>query len=171
MTAATEAALEPIRQRLRRAAEEQAARLRAAAQAQAEAIVREAHQAAAAVLGAAAAQADSAAAAIRAAELRTAHQRARSAVLAAQRAAHDDLRRRVLAAVSSMPEQAGYAGFLGQLTDLAEQAAGPHAQVTTPPAGGVLARSDGVVVDCSLSRLADLAVASLGAAVRELWSP
>lgn len=92
-------------------------------------------------------------------------------MLAAQRAAHDDLRRQVLAAVSSMPEEAGYAGFVGRLTDLAEQAAGPHAQVTIPPAGGIVARSGGVLVDCSLSRLADLAVASLGAAVRELWSP
>jgi hypothetical protein len=36
--------------------------------------------------------------------------------------------------------------------------------------GGVLARSDRAVVDCSLPRLASLAVDALGDEVRELWA-
>lgn len=165
------AALEPVRQRLRRDAEEQATRLRAAARAQATAMLRQAHRDAATALDEAAAEAAATAAPLTAAELRRARDTARSAVLAAQREACDDLRRRVRAAVASLPGQPGYDRLIHRITDLAEQAAGPHAQVTSPPAGGVVARSDGVIVDCSLGRLADIAVAELGSAVRELWVP
>lgn len=170
-TAPALAALEPVRQRLRRDAEDQAARLRAAAREQAAAITRQAHQDAATALGAAAAKAAATAAPLTAAELRRARDTARSAVLAAQREACDDLRGQVRAAVTSLPGQPGYDRLIHRITGLAEQAAGQHAQVTSPPPGGVVARSDGVIVDCSLGRLADLAVAELGAAIRDLWVP
>ena len=42
---------------------------------------------------------------------------------------------------------------------------------SAPARGGVVAKSPGVLVDCSLDRLADLAVAELGASIRQLWSP
>ena len=65
----------------------------------------------------------------------------------------------------------GYERLLARLTALATAAAGPDATITAAPAGGVVARSRGVVVDCTLARLADLAVDALGDEVRELWTP
>lgn len=172
MTAApADAALEPVRRRLRRDAEDEAARLRAAAREQAAAILRQAHEDATAALDQAAAEAAATAAPLTAAELRQARDTARSAVLAAQREACEDLRRRVRAGVASLPGQPGYERLIHRITSLAARAAGPHAQLTSPPSGGVVARSDGVIVDCSLGRLADLAVAELGAAITELWTP
>lgn len=170
-TASAQAALEPVRQRLRRDATEQADRLRAAARAQAAAMLRQADRDAAVALEEAAAEAAATAATLTAAELQRARDTARSAVLAAQREACDELRGQVRAAAASLPGQPGYDRLIHQITGLAEQAAGQHAQVTSPPGGGAIARSDGVIVDCSLDRLADLAVAELGAAIRELWVP
>jgi vacuolar-type H+-ATPase subunit E/Vma4 len=170
MTAPALAALEPVRQRLQRDADEQAARLREAARAQAASILRQAQEAAAAALAEAAADAAATVAPLRAAELRRARDAARSAVLAAQREAWGELLEQVRAGVAALPGQAGYDQLILRITSLAEEAAGPHAQVASSPAGGVVARADGVIVDCSLARLADLAVAGLGAAIRDLWT-
>jgi vacuolar-type H+-ATPase subunit E/Vma4 len=170
VTAPAHAALEPVRLRLLRDAEAQAAAVRQAARAQAAQILSEAHREAVAAASAAAAGAQVTAAPLRAAELRRARERARSAILGAQRQARDDLHQRVLDAVTSLPGQPGYDRLIHRITELAEQAAGPNARVTIAPEGGVVARSGSVVVDCSLSRLADLAVAGLGAAIRELWT-
>jgi vacuolar-type H+-ATPase subunit E/Vma4 len=169
--ASVQAALEPVRQRLRRDAEEQAARLCVAAREQAAAIIRQAREDAAAVLDESRAEAATTAAPVTAAELQRARDTARTTVLAAQREAYDDLRMRVRRAVGALPEEPGYDRLLRRITRLAEQAAGPSAQLESPPAGGLIARSDGMIVDCSLVRLADLAVAELGAAIRELWTP
>lgn len=171
ITVPADTALEPVRQRLRRDAEEQAARLRAAAREQAAAIIRQARQDAAAVLAAAAAEAAATAAPLTAAELRRARDAARSAVLTAKREACDDLRKRVRAAVASLPGEPGYDRLSERISQLAEQAAGPGAQLASPPGGGVVAHSAGVVVDCSLGRLADLAVTELGGAINGLWAP
>ena len=76
-----------------------------------------------------------------------------------------------MAAVARLPEEAGYAGLVARLSLLATEAAGPSATVTTSPAGGVVARSGQVAVDCSLPRLADQAIDALGGRVRELWTP
>ncbi len=165
------AALDPVRARLRRDAEAQAARLRATARAQAAAIVAQAHRDATDILGRAAATAAASAAPLTAAQLRQARDAARSAVLTAQREACDELRRRVRAAVAALVAEPGYDRFLHQVSRMAQQAAGPGAELTVAPGGGVIARRPGVVVDCSLDRLADLAVAELGAAVTELWAP
>jgi vacuolar-type H+-ATPase subunit E/Vma4 len=169
--AAAAAALEPVRQRLRRDAQDEAARLRAAAHAQAAAIVAQAQQDATAALAQAAARAAAIADPLTTAELRRARDEARSAVLTAQRAACDDLRSRVRTAVAALPAEQGYDRLLHRITRLAERAAGPDAQATLAPDGGVIARRAGVIVDCSLERLADLAVTELGAAVTELWAP
>lgn len=169
--AAAAVALEPVRLRLRRDAEDEAARLRAEAHAEAAAIVRQAQQDAAAALSAAAAQAAATADPLRAAELRRARDAARSAVLTAQRAACDELRSRVRTAVAALQKEEGYDQLLHRITRLAKQAAGPAAEVTLVPSGGVIARRAGVIVDCSLERLADLAIFELGAAVTDLWTP
>ena len=57
------------------------------------------------------------------------------------------------------------------LSALAAGTAGPGATATVHRAGGVVARSGHAVVDCSLPRLASLAVDALGDEVRELWTP
>ena len=169
--ASAQAALEPVRQRLRRDAEEQAAQLRVAAREHSAAIIRQAREDAAAVLDESRAEAAATAAPVTADELQRARDTARAAVLAAQREAYDDLRMRVRHAVGALPEEPGYDRLMRRITRLAEQAAGPSAQLESPPAGGVIARSDGMIVDCSLVRLADLAMAELGGAIRELWTP
>jgi len=169
--AAAQSALEPVRQRLRRDAEEHALRLRAAAREQAAAIVARAREDAAAELSRSAAHAAAAADPVTATELRRARDAARTAVLAAQREAYEDLRMRVLDAVSSLRDQPGYDRLIQRITRLAHQAAGPGTRLESPPGGGVVARSDGVIVDCSLVRLADIAMAELGSAIRQLWAP
>jgi vacuolar-type H+-ATPase subunit E/Vma4 len=165
------AALEPVRHRLRRDAEDEAGRLLAAARAQAADIVAEAQQDAAATLAAVATHAAAIAEPVTAAELRQARHTARSAVLTAQCAARDELHRRVRAAVATLTAYQGYDRLLHRITRLAEQTVGAGAEVTPAPRGGVVVRRAGVVVDCSLDRLADLAVQELGAAVAELWAP
>jgi vacuolar-type H+-ATPase subunit E/Vma4 len=165
------AALGPVRQRLRRDAEDEAARLRAAAHAEAAAIVARAQRDARATLAAATVQAAAAADPLTSAELRQAREAAASAVLTAQRAACDELRSRVRAGVAALHTQPGYEQLLHRITMLAGQAAGPDAEVIPAPSGGVVARRPGLVVDCSLDRLADLAVTRLGAEVAELWAP
>jgi vacuolar-type H+-ATPase subunit E/Vma4 len=172
MTAATITdALEPVLQRLRRDAEREAARLRAAARRQAEAIAQQARQDAKDALAKAAAQAAATADPLTTAELRRARDAATSAVLTAQREACNELRRQVRAAVAALTGQPGYDLLLDRISRLAAQAAGPGADLAAAPSGGVVARRPGVVVDCSLVRLADVAVTELGAAVTELWTP
>lgn len=172
MTAtAVQAALEPVRQRLRRDAEEQAALLRAAAREQAAMIVRQAREYAAAELGDSTADAAAASAGETAAELVRARDTARAAVLAARREAYEDLRTRVRDTVGALPDLPGYDLLLQRLTRLAEQAAGPGAHLEYPPGGGVVARAGAMIVDCSLGRLADIAMAELGGSIGELWAP
>ena len=97
-------------------------------------------------------------------------QQARSIVLSAQREAHEELRGQVLDAARGLRDEPGYERLLRRLTAMASRAAGPDATVTTSPAGGVVARSREVLVDCTLPRLAGLAVDALGDQVRELWT-
>lgn len=165
------AALGPVVEHMRRTARDQAARIQADARREAAGITQEARRQAAAAVSSARAEGRAEAAPLVAAELSRAGATARSAVLRAQREAGDELRRRVRAAVAAMPGEPGYDRLAERLARLAGRAAGPDATVTALPSGGVLARSPGVVVDCSLARLADLAVDALGPSVRGLWTP
>ncbi len=107
-----------------------------------------------------------------AAEVRSrARDDAMSPLLIAQCEMHEELRRTVRAAVAGLREQPGYDQLLARITELARQAAGPDAVVTESPAGGVVARADGVLVDCSLPRLADRALEELAGDIRALWAP
>ena len=164
-------ALAPVRARLLHEAEGEADRIRAAARAQADSITRQAREGAAGTIARARAQGEADAAPSAAAERRRGRDQARSIVLGAQREAYQELRARVLAAVAGLRTEPGYGELLGRLTAMATQAAGPGAAATVEPGGGVVARSCSVVVDCSLPRLAGLAVDGLGDRVRELWTP
>jgi vacuolar-type H+-ATPase subunit E/Vma4 len=168
---ATIAALTPVRDHLLRSAADQAARIRADARREAAEIAGQARREAEAIMAEARVAGQLEADRRAAAELRRAHDDARSALLSAQRAATDELRSRVRAAVGALPAEPGYDELARRLTRLAGLAAGPGAALTPDRLGGVVARAAGVVVDCSLPRLADLAVDALGARVRELWTP
>jgi len=171
MTAAAVDALAPARARMLHGAADQAARILADARREADGIVararREAEQSVSLARAAGHARAVPQAAAAR----RHARSDARSAVLGAQREAYDQLCARVRAAVDGLRGEPGYDRLLETLTQMARLEAGPGATVTASEAGGVVARSPGVLVDCSLSRLADLAVEALAGEVRELWAP
>jgi len=165
------AALAPVEEHLRHTAAARAAQIRSRAQAEAAEIIEGARQRAGAVIAQARAAGRAEAAPLAEAELSQARSRARSTLLQVQREACDELRSLVGARVASLPREAGYDQVAARIGRLAALAAGPGATVTRVPAGGVIARSAGVVVDCSLPRLADLAVQALGADVRELWTP
>jgi hypothetical protein len=92
-------------------------------------------------------------------------------VLGAKREAYQDLRAQVIAATGELRTEPGYQRLLSALVTMATRAAGPGAAITVQPNGGAVARSPGVVVDCTLPRLAALAVDELGDQVRELWTP
>lgn len=171
MTAGQAAALAPVRDHLLAEAREEAGRIVAAARAEAEAITEQARQAGEGTVLAARSEGAAAGAALAAAERGRGRARARAIVLAARREAQLRLREEIAAALARLPDEPGYAGLLSRLSALAADAAGPGASVARSPAGGVVARSGQVVVDCSLPRLADLAIEALGGRVRELWTP
>jgi vacuolar-type H+-ATPase subunit E/Vma4 len=164
-------ALAPVRAHVLRAARAEAERIIAQARIQAATVVQNARRGAdeAVELAEAQGRADGALAA--AAERSRGREQARSIVLGAEREAREELCGQVLAVVSGLRAEPGYGQLLIRLTSMAARAAGPDATVTVQPAGGVVARSRGVVVDCTLPRLAGLAVDALGDQVRELWTP
>ncbi len=165
------AALAPVRAHLLRGAQAEADRIVAEARAQATAMVRQARRDAGEAAGRAGARARAETAPLAAAERGRGREQARSIVLGAQRQAHEELRAQVLAAAASLRDEPGYEQLLTRLTAMAGRAAGPGATVAADPAGGVVARSGRAVVDCSLPRLARLAVDALGDQVGELWTP
>ena len=171
MTAAAAAELAPARARMLHDAADQATRILADARREADEIAAQARQEAerSVLLARAAgrAQAEAQAAALR----RQARSDARSALLGAQREAYDELRARVRAAVDGLRGQPGYDRLLEALARMAQLEAGAGATVSASEDGGVVARSPGVLVECSLARLADLAVEALDGEVRELWAP
>ena len=172
MTAAVAAAaLAPTRARMLRDAADQAARILADARRERDRITaqarQEAERAVSLARAAGRAQAIPQAAAVR----RQARSDVRSALLSAQREAYDELLARVRAAVDGLRGEPGYDRLLEGLTRMARLEAGPCATVTASEDGGVVACCVGVLVDCSLPRLADLAVEALDGEVRELWAP
>lgn len=172
MTVAAEiAALAPVRARVSSDASAAAAAVLASARTKAAAALARARDDAGNVVEQAAAEGRAAGAALAAAELAQGRERAHLAVLSARQEAYDELRRRVRAAAGGLPGTPGYDQLATRIADMAARAAGPGATVTVPPAGGAVARSGQVVVDCSLPRLADLAIEALGDRVRELWTP
>jgi vacuolar-type H+-ATPase subunit E/Vma4 len=168
---AAQAALAPVRAELLRRAREQAAGMTAGARRQAAEAVDQAHRDAARQLTQARAAGEAQAAPLAAAVRTDGRREARAILLAAQRAAYEELRERVAAEVTSLRDGPDYAPLLARLRREASQAAGPGAVLTEVPAGGIVARGPGIVVDCSLPRLADAAVAALGDRVAWLWTP
>jgi vacuolar-type H+-ATPase subunit H len=168
LAADQEAALGPVRAALLAHAEEQAARIVAQAREASERVVARARHEAEAAVAQARSQGEAQARPVAAAELGRSRRAARSVALEAERTAHDELAARIRAAVLALCDDPRYPRFRDRLVGLAGSIAGPQAVVTEHPGGGVVARSPGVLVDCSLPRLADLAVVAFGARISEL---
>lgn len=161
-------ALAPTRAALLGDAQAEADRIRAEARRAAELLLAQAR--ASAVDEVSRAQADGRALAepIALAEEGRGRRAASQIVLAARRRARAALEDRIRAAITGLRHQPGYRDLLARLSDLAGQVAGSDAVVSEHSAGGAFARAPGVVVDCSLPRLADHAIAELGPRIRSL---
>jgi hypothetical protein len=168
---AERAALAPVRAALLRRAREQAAEITSEARRQAAGAVDRAHSDAASQVTHARETGRAQAAPLAAALHAQGRRGARATLLGAQREAYEELRRRVRTSVASLRGGPGYDLLLERLRYDAGQAAGPRAVLTEAPAGGIIARAPGIVVDCSLPRLADAAVEALGDQVAWLWTP
>ena len=169
--AAQAAALAPVRTHLLRQARAEADRIAEEARSTAAAILRQARSAAEEAVALAPAQGRADAALAAAAQRAQGREQARSIVFGAQREAYEELCTQVLAAAGGMRDEPGYRRLLSRLLTMATRAAGPDAASAVQPEGGVVARSRGIVVDCTLPRLAGVAVDELGDQVRELWTP
>jgi hypothetical protein len=86
-------------------------------------------------------------------------------ILEAEQATYQDLSARIRAAVLALRHQPGYPEFRQRLIDVAASAAGPGAVIADQDNGGVIATAPGLVVDCSLSRLADQAIAMVESSI------
>ena len=163
-----QAALEPVRAAMLRRATAEAETIIATARRDAAALLAAARRDAEAALGQARADGIAQAAPLAAAERNRGRRVARETLLAAERGIRDDAERRIRAAVLELRGQPGYGELRDRLTGLCRAAAGAGAEVAEHPAGGVVARAPGVLVDCSLPRLADLVIGQLGHQIREL---
>jgi len=168
---AQEEALGAVRAYLLRGARAEADRILEEARCQAAATLRQARHDAEKAVGQARTRGEAEIALAAAAERRRGREQARAIVLGARRQAREELSARVLTAAGGLRDEPCYEGLLARLTVMAARAAGPGATVTADQAGGVVARSGRAVVDCSLPRLAGLAVDALGDQVTELWTP
>lgn len=163
-----QAALAPVQTQMLREAIARGHRIVADARLDAEARVTEARVRAEDLVARARADGQAAAGELAAAELSRGRQAARAVLLAADRRAYDALAARVRSAVRGLRDQPEYGEIRERLAALALSAAGPGASVSEHPDGGVLAKGPGITVDCSLPRLADLAVTALSPKIREL---
>lgn len=170
MTLATrqQAALEPVRSAMVRRATQDAAAAVANAMDAAAATIAQAQADADALVARAAAEGAAQAAPVAMAELSRGQQAAKAVILGADLAIRNEVVRRIKAAVLALRQRPDYPRLLERLSVLAANAAGPGAVITAHPRGGVVATSGGVTVNCSLPRLADHAVAMLGAQITAL---
>lgn len=165
LEAERQAALEPVRAAMLRQATQDAAAAVAAAKDAAAAMIAQAQADAEALVAQARVDGAAQAAPIAAAEVSQGRQAARSVTLGADLTIRNEVVRRIKAAVLGLRDGPDYPRLLERLSVLAASAAGPGAIVAEHPDGGVVAANRGVTVDCSLPRLADRAVAVLGARI------
>jgi hypothetical protein len=156
-----DAALAPVREALSSQASEQATRSLARASQAATALLAKAGHDADAAVAQATADGTAQARLVATAELSRSRQAARSIRLEAEQVTHQYLAGRIRSAVLALRDQGDYQLLRDRLNEMARRAAGPGAAITEHPDGGVIARARGVVVDCSLGRLADRAIAAL----------
>jgi vacuolar-type H+-ATPase subunit E/Vma4 len=163
--------LAPVREALLARARGDAERVRAEANADAEAMLAQAHEQAEAVLAEARSRGASEGVVVATAARARTRRRARGLLLAAQREAYETLRRRSRDAVRAVRDDPAHPELRQRLEGLTRELAGPDATIIETSDGGMVAEASGRRVECSLDRLADRAVETLGADVEALWSP
>jgi hypothetical protein len=163
-----DAALEPVRAALHENALSEAARTEAEATRAAAALLARARADAERVVAQAEADGALQAEQIAAAELARTKRAARSISLGAQEITREYLAGRIGTAVLALRERADYPLLRDRLSEIARRAAGSGAVITEHADGGIIATAPGVLVDCSLGRLADRAIEALGVQIAEL---
>ncbi|MEU2980919.1 V-type ATP synthase subunit E [Streptomyces hirsutus] len=165
------AALEPVRDRLLRAARTDAEELLARADREAEALLDEARAQAAAILDDARHQGETDATQGRTAELTRVRRTIRARELGVRRQAYEELCRRATERVRGLRNTADYPAIRDRLHRRARQLLGPDAELAEHPGGGFVAQAPGRRVDCTLDALAARALDRLGAEAESLWAP
>lgn len=171
LAAEQQAALEPVRAAMLRRATAEAQAITATAHQRATALLAAARHDGEAALRRARADGMALAAPLAAGERARARRTARAALLAVERSIRTEAESRIRAAILSLPGQPGYGELRDRLAALARAAAGPGAVVRDHPGGGVIAHAPGVLVDCSLPRLAERLIDALAPQITELCAP
>jgi hypothetical protein len=160
-----DAALEPVRAAMLSAASANAARNLTRARAAAAAQLQEAGRAADEAVATASAEGAASARPTAMAEVARSRRIARSMILEAEQATYRHLAGTIRTAVLGLRDQPSYPQLWQRLIGMAGDAAGPDAVIADHDSGGVVATAPGVVVDCSLDRLADLVITSLESSI------
>lgn len=171
MGVAPQLGLDAIREALLAEAADEAEHVVEQAEDWAAAQVASAEEQARAFIGTARAEGERAAAREAAAEIAHARRRARSLVLEAQRAVYDDVRREAQAAAQELRSRPDYPDLVARLAAHAREQLGPDAEVELdPPAGGVVARAGNRLLDLTLPVLVDRCLARHASEVESLWT-
>jgi len=163
-----EEALAPVRASLLHDAEAEADRILADARRAADALLHRARADAVSAVSRAEAEGRRRAEPLALAEVSRGRHEARTVLLGAELGARAELEGRIRLAIGGLRDAPRYPELRHRLADMAQRAGGRDATVSDHPAGGVVARGPGVIVDCSLPRLADRAIEALSQQIREL---
>lgn len=163
------AALAPLRQALRTAAERQIAEIRDAAGREAEAVLTSARDQAAQLLADAAREGGDAARSAAARRSSRIRREAQELVLARRNAVLAKLRGDLRARASALQDDPRYPELMTVLTEQCWTLLGRSARVSESPNGGVIAEAGSRRLDLSMPVLAELVLDSLPAE-RELWT-
>lgn len=166
-----EKALEPVRAAMRRSAQARAQAIAAQASQASAALLEQARQQAAQAVADAAADGRAQARSVAAAQLGLSRRSAREQLLGSDLTAYEYLAGQIRNAVLALRIEPGYSQLRDRLAQAASAAAGPGATITEPPDGGAVASAPGIVIDCSLGRLAERAIVALGPAIAALCEP
>jgi len=170
LPAAADAALDPVRTALRAAARADAAAVLRRAQQERDDLLAGARRTADEMVAAARTEGEADATAGVTARLAQSRRDARRAVLRAQRELFDELRQRCRAAAMALAEGPGSEELRRRLTERALAQLGADATVTDSRDGGILASAGSRRLYLSLPTLAERALDRSGAEVIRLWT-
>ncbi|WP_329268313.1 hypothetical protein [Streptomyces sp. NBC_01451] len=166
-----DAALDPVRAQLLRAARVDGEALLAEADAQVAAVFAEAEGRVAAILAEARRLGEADAEAARDAAHTRGRRAARARELAARRECWEELGRLVVRGVEDLRRADSYPLLRTRLTTYVRAALGAGVRVTEAPGGGVVGETEGRRLDCSLAAFARRALERTGTEAEELWAP